>query len=88
MVSSKQNRGRWGLAIVVNLAAAIVAALAFGAWKQSEPAETAATHGYSGGTLYELAGDVGYASEGQHRDAGALRGEGRVVYDVLLYHGA
>ena len=87
MASSKQNRGRWGLAIIVNLAAAIVAALAFGAWKRSEPAETAATHRYIGGTLYELAGDVGYVPRAGNEMPARSEAEGRVVYDVTFTTG-
>jgi hypothetical protein len=87
MASSRQNRRRWGLAIVVNLAAAVVAALAFGAWKRFESSETAATQRYVGGTLYDLAGDVGYVPRAGIEMPARSEAEGRVVYDVTYTTG-
>ena len=58
--ASKKTLRHWGLAIIVNLGAAIVAALAFGAWQRFQAAKSAATVPDNGGGFYELADDVGY----------------------------
>ena len=41
-VEEQENLRYWGLAIIVNLGAAIVAALAFGAWQRFPPATKSA----------------------------------------------
>lgn len=51
------TRNRWALAVIVNLAAAVVAVLCFGAWQQLQvpPSPTDVR-----GRFYQLADDVGY----------------------------
>ena len=86
-MASEQHRRRLGLAIVVNLAAAVVAALAFAAWKRSESSEPAATNRYVGGALFELVEDVGYVPRASNEMPARSEAEGRIVYDVTYTTG-
>ena len=72
----------WGPAIIVNLGAAIVAALAFGAWQRFQPAKSAAAVPYAGGGFYELADDVGYIPRANAELAAHAEVDGRTIYDV------
>jgi hypothetical protein len=58
--AKKQTWRYWGLAVIVNLGAAVVAALAFGAWQRSQAPRSAANLPGTGGAFYELVEDVGF----------------------------
>lgn len=71
---------RWGLAIVVNLAAAIAAALAFGAWQRAQTPERAAIRSQPGD--FERVDDVGYLPKANSRLRGGPIVNGQRLYDV------
>ncbi len=78
---SSNSRRRWGLAIVVNLAAAVGAALAFGAWKRSQaPAVSVGYH--DAGGFYERADDVGYIPRADIQMKAHAVGGGSKTVDV------
>jgi len=87
--------GKRGLlaAIVVNLGAIVVAALAFGAWKSLEPAQGAddGTHmegSITAGFYDQNVDDVGFiAAANKHVEARKLLGA-RVIYDAVYTTGA
>jgi hypothetical protein len=78
---------RWGLAVIVNLGAAIVAALAFGAWQRSQSPPSAVNVLYRGGVFYELVDDVGYVPRANARMTARSASEGRTIYDVVYTTG-
>jgi hypothetical protein len=71
----------WRLAIIVNLGAAVVAALAFGAWR-SQSSEASAKAASPGGRFYEAADDVGYVPKANADMTARSEIDGRVIYDV------
>jgi hypothetical protein len=77
---------QWRLAIVVNLGAAVVAALAFGAWR-SQSSEASAKAASPGGRFYEVADDVGYIPKANAEMAARSETDGRVIYDVTYNTG-
>lgn len=72
-------RKSWGLPVVVNLGAAVVAALAFGAWKQSQtPTIVPSSHSW-----YELVEDVGFVPKANSKLKMRSGIDGRdVIYTV------
>jgi len=86
--SKKQTWKYWGLAVIVNLGAAVVAALAFGAWQRSQaPQSAASVPGRGGGAaFYELVDDVGFIPRANARmtraKAEGLRTTNDVVYTI------
>jgi hypothetical protein len=77
---------QWRLAIVVNLGAAVVAALAFGAWR-SQSSEASAKAANPGGRFYEAADDVGYVPKANAEMTARSEIDGRVIYDVTYNTG-
>ena len=84
--SGRKTWKRWGLAVVVNLAAAIVAALAFGAWQRSRSPDNAANVAHRAGGFYELVDDVGYIPKANTRMTRA-EVEGHPTNDVVYTTG-
>jgi len=84
--SKKQTWKYWGLAVIVNLGAAVVAALAFGAWQRSQAPQSAANvpGKGGGGAFYELVDDVGYVPRANARMTRA-EAEGRRTIDDVVY---
>jgi hypothetical protein len=77
-VSGKTTWKYWGLAVIANLGAAVVAALAFGVWQrfqspQSDPSKVEC--------FYQLADDVGFIPKANVRMTACADG-GRRTYDV------
>lgn len=71
---------RWGLAIAVNVVAALAAALAFGAWQRAQAPERSAITSQAGD--FELAGDVGYLPKANSRLRGGPKVNGQRLYEV------
>ena len=65
--SNKKTWKRWGLAVIVNLGAAVAAALAFGAWQRFQSPNNAANVAHRAGGFYELVDDVGYIPKANTR---------------------
>ncbi len=65
--SNKKNWKRWGLAVIVNLGAAVAAALAFGAWQRFQSPNNPANVAHRAGGFYELVDDVGYIPKANAR---------------------
>jgi hypothetical protein len=84
--SKKQPWKGWGLAVIVNLGAAVVAALAFGAWQRSQAPQSAANvpGKGGGGAFYELVDDVGYVPRANARMTRA-EAEGRRTNNDVVY---
>ena len=77
---------QWRLAILVNLGAAVVAALTFGAWRsQSLDAPKTAS---PGGRFYEAADDVGYVPKANAEMTARSEVGGRLIYDVTYNTGS
>lgn len=76
----------WRLAIIVNLGAAVVAALAFGAWR-SYSSEAQARSASPGGRFYEAADDVGYVAKANAEMEARSEVDGRLIYDVVYNTG-
>jgi hypothetical protein len=68
----------------VNLGAAVVAALAFGAWQQFQSPQNAANVSHSAGGFYELVDDVGYIPKANARMTRA-EVEGRKIINDVVY---
>jgi hypothetical protein len=86
----RSNKKTWkhrGLAVIVNLGAAVVAVLAFGAWQRSHPPQSAANALYRGGVFYELVDDVGYVPRANARMTARYEIEGRTTHDVVYTTG-
>jgi hypothetical protein len=81
--SNKKTWKHWGLAVIVNLGAAVVAALAFAAWQRSQSPRSAANSLYRGGVFYELVDDVGYVPKANTQMTARSEGEARTIYDVV-----
>jgi hypothetical protein len=86
LLNRKTSWTQWGLAVVVNLTAAIAAALAFGVWKRSQSPHVVAPFQEAGG-FYELADDVGYIPRADARLRDRAVVDGRVVFDVVYRTG-
>ena len=84
--SKKQTWKYWGLAVIVNLGAAVVAALAFGAWQRSQAPQSAANVPGKGGgaAFYELVDDVGFIPRANARMTRA-EAEGRRTINDAVY---
>lgn len=83
------SRKRWtglALAVAVNLAAAIGAALAFGAWKRSSSPHVNVAFQDAGG-FYELADDVGYVPRADVRKEYRAEVDGQALFDVVYTTG-
>lgn len=76
---------QWRLAIMVNLGAAVVAALAFGAWRSHS--SEAARAANPGGRFYEAADDVGYLPKANAEMAARSEVDGQLIYDVTYNTG-
>jgi hypothetical protein len=83
-VSSKRTWRHWGLAAVVNLGAAVLAALAFGAWQRTQSPQTAAAAHHKRDRFYELFDDVGYIPKANTRMTRA-EVEGRTFHHDVVY---
>src|SRR5262245_2478905 len=77
----------WGFAVIVNVAAAVVAVLAFGAWKRSEAPQGAVNVDYKREGFFELVEDVGYITRANTRVAGRAEAGGRTIYEVIYTTG-
>src|SRR5882757_237578 len=77
----------WGLAVIVNIGAAVTAALAFGAWKQIHLSQGATGLPGEGGRFYELADDVGFIPKASHQIKTRGEVDGRTFYDVTYSTG-
>ena len=75
----------WGWATLVNVGAAIVAALTFGAWQRHQ--QPPAGSSYMGGDFYEPADDVGYIPQANAQMNARAEVEGRTIYDVVYRTG-
>jgi hypothetical protein len=82
--SEKQTWKYWGLAVIVNLGAAVVAALAFGAWQRSQAPQSAANVPGKDGAFYELVDDVGFIPRANARMTRA-EAEGRRTTNDAVY---
>jgi hypothetical protein len=76
----KASSRRWGLAIVVNVAAALAAALAFGAWQRAQAPARAAVVSQAGD--FELVDDVGYLPKANSQLRGGPIVNRQRIYDV------
>jgi hypothetical protein len=86
----RSNTKSWkhrGSAVIVNLGAAVVAALAFGAWQRSHAPQSTANALSRGGVFYELADDVGYVPRANARMIARSEVEGRTSYDAVYTTG-
>jgi hypothetical protein len=81
--SSKKTWKRWGLAAIVNLGAAVVAALAFGAWQRFQSSQSATNVPSRGEGLFELVDDVGFVPRASAQLKARADVEGRTIYDVV-----
>jgi hypothetical protein len=83
--SKKQTWKYWGLAVIVNLGAAVVAALAFGAWQRSQAPQSAANVPGKGGgeAFYELVDDVGFIPRANARMTRAEAEGHRTINDAV-----
>jgi hypothetical protein len=84
--SNKKTWKHRGLAVIVNLDAAVVAAFAFGAWPRFQSPQSAANVPYGGGGFYELVDDVGYIPRANAQITHA-EVEGRTINDVVYTTG-
>lgn len=87
-VGSKKKWKNWGLALVVNLGAALAAALVFVAWKQFQSPQTTAAVPYKGDAFYTLVDDVGHIPKPNSQMTGRVEAGGRTIYDVVYTTGA
>jgi hypothetical protein len=71
----------WCFAAIINLAAAVVAALAFGAWKRSQSSPSEANVPDMGAGFYEMVDDVGYVQRAN------ARVRGRTTYNTIYTTG-
>ena len=85
--SKKKTWKRWGLAVIVNLGAAIVAALAFGAWQRFQSSQSAANVPSRSEGFYELVDDVGFIPRANAQMTARAEVEGRTIYDVVYTTG-
>ena len=85
--SKKKTWKHWGLAVIVNLGAAVVAVLAFDAWQRFQSPQSAANLLHRGGVSYELVDDVGYVPGANTRMAAHSEVEGRTIFDVVYTTG-
>jgi hypothetical protein len=74
------------VAIVVNLTAAVGAALAFGAWKRSQSPHVNVAY-QDGGGFYELADDVGYIPRADIQKKVRAEFDGQTLFDVVYSTG-
>ncbi len=79
-VSGKKTWKQWGLAVIVNLGAAVVAALAFGAWQRFQSLQSAPSKGQG---FYQLADDVGFIPRANVQMTARADAGGRTIYDVI-----
>jgi len=77
--SSTPHR-RWGLAICVNVVAAIVAALAFGVWQRAQAPSRSPSIPHAGG--FEVVDDVGFLPKANTQIRAHSEVDGRKIYDV------
>jgi len=82
--SNKETWKHWGLAVIVNLGAAVVAAFAFGAWQRFQSPQSATNVPYRGGGFYELVDDVGYVPRANAQMTRA-EVEGRAFTNDVVY---
>ena len=82
--SNKKAWKHWGLAVIVNLGAAVVAAFAFGAWQRFQSPQSPANVPYRGGGFYELVDDVGFIPRANARMTRA-EVEGRTFTNDVVY---
>jgi len=75
------TRKRWALAVIVNFGAAVVAALAFGAWQRSQAPRSPTDFRER---FYQLVGDVGYIPRANARMARS-EVEGRTFAHDVIY---
>jgi hypothetical protein len=90
--SGERHLRRWAFLAAVNIGAVVVAVLAFGIWKRSQPVESPSSATRVEGSItagfYEQADDVGYITRaGASVTARELIGE-RAIYDVAYTTGA
>ena len=85
--SKKKTWKRWGLAVIVNLGAAVVAALAFGAWQRFQSSQSAANVPSRSEGFYELVDDVGFIPRANAQMTARAEVEGRTIYDVVYTTG-
>lgn len=84
---NKKTWKRWGFAVIVNLGAAVVAALAFGAWQRFQSPQSAANVPYNGKGFYDLVDDVGHIPKANAQMT-RTEVEGRTFnYDVVYTTG-
>ena len=83
--AKKQTWRYWGLAVIVNLGAAVVAALAFGAWQRSQAPRSAANLPGTGGAFYELVEDVGFIPRANARMTRAEAEGPGTINDAVVY---
>jgi len=85
--SKKTPWKRWGLAVIVNLGAAVVGALAFGAWQRFQSSQSAANVPSKSEGFYELVDDVGFIPRANAQMTARAEVEGRTIYDVVYTTG-
>ena len=85
--SNKKTWSHWGLAVIVNLSAAVVAALAFGAWQRFQSPQGAANFSHRAGGFYELVDDVGYIPKANAQMTRAEVEGRRTINDVVYTTG-
>ena len=83
---SRRRWGGWGAASVVNLAAAVGAALAFGVWKRSQSPHVSVGYQDVGG-FYERADDVGYIPRADIQMKARAVAGGPAIDDVVYTTG-
>jgi hypothetical protein len=82
-VVQQENPEAWGLPVIVNLGAPVVAALAFGAWQRFQSPQSEVNVLYRGRIYYELVDDVGYASRASAQMKARSEVGGRAGNDVV-----
>jgi hypothetical protein len=82
--SNKKTWKHWGLAVIVNLGAAVVAAFAFGAWQRFQSPQSAADVPHKRDRFYQLVDDVGFIPKANARMTRA-EVEGRTFYHDVIY---
>ena len=82
-MSGRKTWKHWGLAVIVNLGAAVVAALTFGAWQRFQSLPSASSKGECS---YQPADDVGFIPRANVRMTACAEG-GRRIYDVIYTTG-
>jgi hypothetical protein len=85
--SNKKTWKHWGLAVIVNLGAAVVAALAFGAWQRFQSSQNAANVPSKSEGFFELVDDVGFITRANAQLAARAVVDGRTIYDVVYTTG-